>query len=605
MGLTNNIKKQQARICDLDELFHSYGYFYVPNYQRSYDWKKVNIEDFIDSLDEIFQEKIKNNNSIKSQFFGTIMLASRENNIYDIIDGQQRITTFFILLKVIADLIKWYVDEMKNSGVNNNDERFELAQSEISKIHSLIFVKEKKLGIEQYKTALKTNKKLIIEHASPDFTKSMNDFFNNSVVIKNSESYKKIKKNYNLIKNSINDLIQKLSQDYPKYNSLELILYFKDVIFDDIYFLVLQLEDTENAFAIFDSMNSTGLPLNPFDLVNGSIISKLKKNETLKKVWTNKINFLKENGANLGDYIFYWLNSFDEEVPKVSIYKKVDSLIESDTVEKVADNILRNFDYLQELLISQKNTYISQYIKLLNRKKIIPVYLSLKNKGYDPEKIEDILLKLIKYSIIEYSFYGANPGSFQYKIRSIISKINNSQTNEIDFDKIKTISKIDEDFIKYSKRGTQMKEKLLSGEIDDDQLMKCLFYMIIQEQQSEVKDPGFEKIEIEHTLPQKPDSDWFKDKKWFDLKKKGNIKTFINMIGNMILLKDKINKAIQNKPVKEKEKQMEDKLFKLRDEDIMNSKWNKIDYNNFSPEYIISRTEEIINLILRLKIFDI
>jgi len=79
--------------------------FEIPTYQRKYSWTEIEIRDLWQDI----EESIKDN---MNHFIGT--LSFKENRpkglttdkIYEIIDGQQRITTLFILLKVLIEKIK-------------------------------------------------------------------------------------------------------------------------------------------------------------------------------------------------------------------------------------------------------------------------------------------------------------------------------------------------------------------------------------------------------------------------------------------------------------------------------------------------------------------
>lgn len=68
--------------------------FYIPKYQRDYAWEKKNIDDL---WEDLLEAKNASNDSM-GHFLGTIVVAKDPNNdIYNIIDGQQRSTTIFML----------------------------------------------------------------------------------------------------------------------------------------------------------------------------------------------------------------------------------------------------------------------------------------------------------------------------------------------------------------------------------------------------------------------------------------------------------------------------------------------------------------------------
>ena len=84
-------------------LFGGRTIFNIPKYQRAYAWEDKQLEDFVDD--------ILNQDPDKDYFFGTILLQEKgvSNSgfeIIDIVDGQQRITTLMIFIKLLLDHLK-------------------------------------------------------------------------------------------------------------------------------------------------------------------------------------------------------------------------------------------------------------------------------------------------------------------------------------------------------------------------------------------------------------------------------------------------------------------------------------------------------------------
>ena len=81
------------------DLFNGRTIFHIPQYQRAYAWEEPQLEDFVDD--------IENQKLDKDYFFGTILFQNkgRSGNFenIDIVDGQQRITTLIIFMKLLLD----------------------------------------------------------------------------------------------------------------------------------------------------------------------------------------------------------------------------------------------------------------------------------------------------------------------------------------------------------------------------------------------------------------------------------------------------------------------------------------------------------------------
>lgn len=81
---------------NISKLFSEDFFFRVPEYQRPFSWEDENFEDLVNDLIDA--------DRAQEYFLGTIVLQRKDNNNnYDIVDGQQRLTAISILLACIRD----------------------------------------------------------------------------------------------------------------------------------------------------------------------------------------------------------------------------------------------------------------------------------------------------------------------------------------------------------------------------------------------------------------------------------------------------------------------------------------------------------------------
>ena len=76
--------------------------FNVPAYQRGYRWDKINVTDLLDDLLEFMQD----GSSGKFYCLQPLVVKKIGANQYNVIDGQQRLTTIFIILKYLEKLLE-------------------------------------------------------------------------------------------------------------------------------------------------------------------------------------------------------------------------------------------------------------------------------------------------------------------------------------------------------------------------------------------------------------------------------------------------------------------------------------------------------------------
>jgi uncharacterized protein with ParB-like and HNH nuclease domain len=94
----------QTRTQDIESLFLD-GVFNIPEYQRSYSWEQDQLDDFLEDLRYLPEDR--------THFFGNVILekgeeryeteSRRKLDVYRVVDGQQRLTTALIFLKVASN----------------------------------------------------------------------------------------------------------------------------------------------------------------------------------------------------------------------------------------------------------------------------------------------------------------------------------------------------------------------------------------------------------------------------------------------------------------------------------------------------------------------
>lgn len=96
------------------DLFNGDRIFNIPKYQRTYSWEKENLEDFLEDL--------KNQRDLDTKYFlGTFLFHKKDDKssyeYLDVVDGQQRLTTIIIFLKIILTLLKEKESEFFNERI--------------------------------------------------------------------------------------------------------------------------------------------------------------------------------------------------------------------------------------------------------------------------------------------------------------------------------------------------------------------------------------------------------------------------------------------------------------------------------------------------------
>ncbi len=263
----------------------------VPVYQRPYSWDKEQIDTLLKDIFEAFKKETK-----EGYYTGNIIVYDKNEKIeghiakYDIIDGQQRITSFALIMLATYSI-------SYNIGVEENDKVLGNIKDSLWK-----YVERK------YRKDLKTVELNSIER---DCFKYIYDIcFENpkdalSLIKKyntESEFDKRIVNNFENIYNTILDNIYERTPDG--------ILNFAEYILQFIKFIVIEAHCKENeVFSMFESINSKGKQLETIDLIKTYIFSKLDEDsyEKYSKIWGNLIIKTKDK---LYDYLYNYIKAY-------------------------------------------------------------------------------------------------------------------------------------------------------------------------------------------------------------------------------------------------------------------------------------------------------
>ena len=76
--------------------------FFVPKYQRGYRWKETQIQQM---LNDLYEFEFERNNEDKFYCLQPLVVKKKEDGSWIVVDGQQRLTTIYIILVCIEKLL--------------------------------------------------------------------------------------------------------------------------------------------------------------------------------------------------------------------------------------------------------------------------------------------------------------------------------------------------------------------------------------------------------------------------------------------------------------------------------------------------------------------
>jgi uncharacterized protein with ParB-like and HNH nuclease domain len=505
--------------------------YIVPMFQRPYSWQKKQWQELLDDLTDLYESEHSN-----SHFIGSIVTMptlSKPENVtpYLLIDGQQRLTTIFILLALLRNIAKI-------EGKRLSD-----------KIHNTLLTNQYIDGLEHYKL-------LPTQQDRADFLGLINDeneSLNNSAII---ECYK-------FFKHHIKNL------DGEKLNQ---------VIANRLSVVSIILESDDNPYVVFESLNAQGRALSQADLIRNYFFMRIPtdKQEKIYKTYWQPMQYALSD--DLTEFMRHYLTSNGMLVKKSDVYLTLKQRVDKfDTVLNELDKIAQFSGYYEKFI--NPNTEENKNIRLqLKRIKdleitvsypfLLSCYHDYKTQALNSHQFIDILQVLenfvIRRFICNIPTHGLN------KIFPVLYK--NAKLNQPNnlINGIKLILQ-SQGYPKDNEFYQNLIDCKLYGNVDRRIKTRLILEALEKSfNHKEIEMINLDNLSIEHIMPQTLTKAWQKQlgDNWqedYDL--------YVNSLGNLTLTA--YNSELSNALFTEKKKHLKNSKLSLNSyfSEIIN--WNK------------------------------
>ncbi|WP_258099546.1 DUF262 domain-containing protein [Marinoscillum pacificum] len=357
--------------------------FKIPDYQRGYSWGKRQLTDLIKDIDHIQDKSHKH-------YTGTIVITSNSlTNRYDVVDGQQRLTTLIILLKCLY---------------STNETKFKEIES--------------KFLYRDGEYVLETNKET-------------NFFFKESVIEDKKHLEIKIKSLANLknAKAFFNEWLSKTNIPHEK---------LLQIITNQLGFICFSPQNTNEIGIMFEVINNRGKELSELEKIKNYFIyyATIHNNKKLKNqvndIWGIILEFLNSAGITNNEaenrylrncYIVYYSSNKSKSW---DVYDELKNRYRPESTEKIDEKIEEISSFIDFICQAAKHYAYFRDGSLFNQKydgpnkpqiaealsrlrchpvnaSILPLYLALMSRVYDsPNEVSQLLGKL---EILNFRIY--------------------------------------------------------------------------------------------------------------------------------------------------------------------------------------------------------
>jgi hypothetical protein len=316
--------KIESRDVSIGDLLTS-GYYVIPRFQRPYSWDSENISDFWNDVVVA---------STNDYFIGSMVVYTLSQRKFGVVDGQQRLTTIMILLSVIRDTLeeKGFKDQANG-------------------LHKLI-----------ERENIENQKEFVLQ------TQTSYPYFQDQVLTRDASELKldlhKEEERIQKAHQQFSELINRLTESIESNSTLtekkkaekirDSLVGIRDVLLA-LKLIFITLDSEDDAYLIFETLNTRGKDLALSDLVKNHFTKTLKaKNKGLDQAtikWNKVRETIEGSRADLDTDIFiyhWWLSKF-EYVASKKIYKEFRKVVTAANAKNVLDDLLQDSGYYRAI----------------------------------------------------------------------------------------------------------------------------------------------------------------------------------------------------------------------------------------------------------------
>lgn len=438
----------------INDIFYSNIQYVIPDYQRSYSWE-------FDQCNQLYVDFISAYHEQRDYFLGNIIIAKSLDTRKrpQVVDGQQRLITLWLLLKVLSVLCTSLriTDYLVIPSMRKNEE-------DVLKIHSDVF-----------ETSDDANIKGVYEYSKKTFDYRISQVCDSKGEIREQRCFSRFEYvallyYQNLCKVSIAELER-----------------FTTFLVDHIYLLPIELnadtiQDASNrALSIFETINNRGMSLENADIFKAKLYNKAMMNGTedmFKKQWAEFRQATEDLNLSVDDIFRYYSHiirgkeniiTSEKNLRDFFLLDSASPIFKNDYRETMSD-LLRIVEILRQIQVMEaKDDTLGCWLQIVDAytnsypRYAIVNYMFV-NVIYDKLAFRNFLISIIRYV---YSL-GATT-NVKFEIYKIISRTSMHQTIDSYFQPLPL-----DDYNQY--KMLRKGYALLAYYLNDEPLMEKFWY---------------------------------------------------------------------------------------------------------------------------------
>lgn len=316
--------KIESEDIDIESLLEG-RFFSIPRFQRPYSWDEENIND-------LWEDVMSTNG--EDYFIGSMVMYRESKQEFSVVDGQQRLTTITLLLCAVRDAFA------------------ELGEQDLAEgIHQLI---ERKNRSNKNEYVLRTETSFpylqenILKFGEPEI-EGLPELSEEQAL---KSASKLLAEKVGLLSQTV-DIDPMILAEGKKEAKVARLLDLRDSVLN-LKVILVKLENEEDAYLIFETLNTRGKDLAVTDLVKNQFTKLLKSKgavDSVKIKWNKILESIYESSVDINSdaFLYHFWASRNEAVPVKRLYSVVKKKITEKNAKGYLDSLVRDVEFYRAI----------------------------------------------------------------------------------------------------------------------------------------------------------------------------------------------------------------------------------------------------------------
>ena len=526
----------------LSEIMSNSKSYVIPRFQRDYSWEHTNLEELWQDIEQMLESKIQH-------FMGYLVFQTDDGQSFQVIDGQQRLTTISLLIAAVLNRFQVMIDG--DIDADKNRQRFDAYLEDY-------------LGVLDTVTLERSAKLVLNRHNDSHFRHLIKDMEiprHRNI----TETNRKMNRAFEFFKAKLNE-----------FDRGEALASLINSITNGLMFTTITVKDDLNAYLVFETLNARGIQLSAPDLLKNYLLSTMAVNQQIhdsafdnfEEQWED---ILKQLGqSNFTSFLRSYIGMKHRLPYKKELYRVLKRQI-TDTAEVMPylEDLTRNapvYTALQNYQDDFWREYGEAYTAAQEHLEVLCLFnvttpLSLLMAAYSKFAAHEFIkiLRWITIISIRYNVIGNKPAKDQETVYNQIA-------NNIMADR-SNATEIAHNLKPLYLKDTEFHQHFADKTMPSRQSSKKIMFLLrrIERHLSMNQEIPSASLTLEHVLPYNP------EEHWQEAFGRQNYERAIDCLGNMAILPDSRNMAQQ--PFHDKRQRLKESGYRINQNIAKYSEW--------------------------------